>query len=101
MRACSQQLSQQSSPLFRRSAFPPVVWRLLPDHVRCNLHLEIVAELPQFLCRTGVLEENSIDFESIEFAGAVAINGVAYTVHKFTQLRVVVIRDHRARRPSL
>src|SRR3954452_6194958 len=89
-----------SSPLPRCSAFPPVVWWLLSDHGRCNLHLEVVAELPQFLCCARVLEEDSIDFQCINFAGTVAIDGFPDTSDELTQLRVVVVRDHRARRPS-
>lgn len=57
-----------SSPLSWRSAFPPVVWWPLSDHGRCYLHLEVVAELPQSLCRARVLEEDSIDVERINFA---------------------------------
>ena len=72
-----------------------------PGSWRCNLHLKIVAELPQFLCRARVLEENSIDLKRIKFAGTVAIDGVPDTVHKVTELRIVVIRDHQARCPSL
>lgn len=89
-----------SSAVSGRSAFPPVVRWLLPDHGRCNLHLEVVAELPLFLFSTGVLEENPIDFERLKFAGTVAIDGVADKVHKIAQLGVVVIRN-RARRLSL
>ena len=89
-----------SLSLSGRSAFPPVRWWLVSNHGRCNLYLEVVAELPQFLRRTGVLEENSIDFERLEFAGAVSIDGGAHTVNKFTKLSVVVSRDYQARRPS-
>ena len=73
---------------------------LLSDHGRCNLHVEVVAELPQFLCSTRVLEEDSIDVECINFTGTVAIDGFADTCDEFAQLRLVVVRDHRARRPS-
>ena len=39
----------KASPLSWRSAFPPVVWLLLPDDGRGNLHLQVVAELPSSL----------------------------------------------------
>lgn len=67
---------------------------MVPNEARCNLHLEVVAELPKFLRRTGVLEENSIDFECIEFASPVAIDGVADMVNEYAQLRIVVIRNY-------
>jgi len=90
-----------SLPLSWRSAFPPVGWWLLPDHGCRNLHGEMGAELPQLLRRARILEQSPVNFECVKFAGTVAIDGVPDTVHEVTQLRVVVIRDHRARRPSL
>jgi hypothetical protein len=52
-------------------------------------------------CRVRVLEEDSIDAERINFASKVAIDGFPDTSDKLAQLRIVVIRDQRARRPSL
>jgi hypothetical protein len=52
------------------------------------------------LCCARVLEEDSIDVECIKFAGTVAIDRFTDTTDEFAQLRVVVVRDHRARRPS-
>jgi hypothetical protein len=94
---CSEQSEHKSSPLSWRSAFPPVVGWLIPDHGRGNLHLEVVAELPQFFCSAGVLEENSIDVERIKLASTVAIDGFPDTRDQFSQLRVVIVHDHRAR----
>ena len=88
------------SPLSGSSAFPPVSWWLVPNHGRCDLYLEVVAELPQLLRRAGVLEENPINFDRTELAGTVAIDGAAHLVNKLTKLRVVVVRDNQARRPS-
>ena len=48
--------NRSSLPLSRGAAFPPVEWWLVPDHRRCNLHREGVAELPQLLRRPGVVE---------------------------------------------
>ena len=93
--------NRSSLPLSRGSAFPPVGWWLVPDHRRCNLHGEGVAELPQLFRRPGVVEENVINLERVELAGAVAIDGLPDAGDKFSQLCVVVVRDHRARRSSL
>src|SRR3954453_16919943 len=90
-----------SSPLSWRTAFPPVVWWLLPDHRRRNVHREVVAELPQLLRRPGVLEENLIDVEGVERAGAVAIDRLANAGDKVSQLRLVVLRHYGARCSSL
>jgi hypothetical protein len=47
------------------------------------------------------LEENLINVERVEFVGTVAIDGLPNAGDKFSQLCVVVVRDHRARRSSL
>jgi hypothetical protein len=61
----------------------------------------MVAELPQLLRRARILEQSPVNFERVKFAGTVAIDGVPDTVNEVTQLRLVVVRDHQARRPSL
>ena len=91
-----QELHGPSLPLSWSTAFPPVVWWFLPDHRRCNLHREVVAELPQLLRRPGVLEENLVDVEGVKRAGTVAIDGLANAGDKASQLRLVVLRDHGA-----
>jgi hypothetical protein len=74
---------------------------MVPDH-RCRiLYLEVVAELPQLLGRAGVLEENSINVERVELAGAVAIDGLTDAGDKVSQLCLVVVRDHGPRRSTL
>src|SRR3954447_16913291 len=89
------------SPLSWGTAFPPIVWWLRPDHRRCNLHRDLVAELPQFFRRPGVLEENSIDVEGVERVGTVAINGLPNAGDEVIQLCLVVLRDHGTRCSSL
>jgi hypothetical protein len=101
MSARQEQRNRPSQPRPWSSAFPPVAWRLVPDHRRCNLHLEGVAELPQLLRCPGVLEQNLINVERVELAGTVAIDGLPNAGDKFSQLCVVVVRDHRTRRSSL
>lgn len=90
-----------SLPLSWSCAFPPVAWWLVPDHRRRILHLEEVAELPQLLRRPRVLEENPINVERVELAGTVAIDRLPDAGDKFSQLCLVVVRDHDARRSSL
>ena len=90
-----------SSPFARSTAFPPVVRRLLSDYRRCDFHLEVVAELPQLLCRPRVLEQNLIDVKGVKLAGAVPIDGFTHADDKVSQLRLVVLRDHRTRCSSL
>jgi len=65
------------SPFSRRAPFPPVAGRPLADERRGNLYLEAAAELPQLLGRPGVLEENTIDLEGIQLAGAIAIDSLS------------------------
>jgi hypothetical protein len=45
--------------------------------------------------------DTSIDLEGIRLAGTVAIDGAPNSGDRLTQLRVVMIRDQRTRRPSL
>jgi hypothetical protein len=100
--ACTSEATEPPSlPRSWGSAFPPVAWWLVPDHRRRNLHLEYVAELPQLLRRPGVLEENVINVERVELAGTVAIDGLPNAGDKFSQLCLVVVRDHQTRRAPL
>ena len=89
-----------SRPLWR-APFPPVVRCTLADQVRGEHDVGEVAELPEFLRRTAVLEHDLVGFESIEFAGAKAVNGVAYVTDEFGQPRLVVRRNRLACRLSL
>ena len=101
MRARQELHGRPSLPLSWSTAFPPVAWWFLPDHRRCSLHREVVAELPQLLRRPGVLEENLIDVEGVKRAGTVAIDGLPNAGDKVSQLRLVVLSDHGARCSSL
>jgi hypothetical protein len=47
------------------------------------------------------LEENLINVKRVKLAGTVAIDGLPNAGDKFSQLCVVVVRDHRARCSSL
>jgi hypothetical protein len=61
----------------------------------------MVAELPQFLRRARVLEDDLIDLEGREVASSVAIDGICDMLDELAQLSVVVLADHRARGLSL
>ena len=71
------------------------------DHRGCRLRRELVAELPQFLRRPRLLEENLIDFEGVKGAGTVATDSLPNAGDELFQLRLVVLRDHGARCLSL
>jgi hypothetical protein len=98
---CAAAAERPPSSLSGSSAFPPVVWRLLPDHGCRQLHLEVVAELPQLFRRSVVLKEHLIDAEGVKLAGTVAIDGLCDVGDERPQLGLVVVRDHRTRRMSL
>lgn len=94
-------MERPPSSLSWSSAFPPAAWRLLLDHGRRYLHLEEVAELPQLLRRPGVLEEHLVDVEGVRLSGTVSIDGLCHVGDQHPQLRLVVVRYHRARRSPL
>jgi hypothetical protein len=73
------------------------MWWLVLDHRRCNLDLEVVAVLPEFLRRTRILEQNAVDVEGVELAGAVAIDSLTNAGDKVSQRCWVVLLNHRAR----
>jgi hypothetical protein len=69
---------------------------LLPDQRRGELHLDVIAELPQLLGRARVLEQNAVELEGVELAGAVAIDSLADAGDEVAQLGFVVFGDQRA-----
>ena len=83
------------------AAFPPVVRRPLLDGRRRELDGVVVAELPQFFRRPGVLEQDAVDVEGVELAGAVSIDGLPDAGHQHREVGLVVLGDHRARRLPL
>jgi hypothetical protein len=70
---------------------------MVDDHRRCDLHVKAVAELPQLLRCSRVLEEHTIDLEGIQFTGTVAIDSLPDSSNKRSQLRGVIVRNHRTR----
>jgi len=87
-------LNGVTSSLLWCPAFPAVGWRLFTDQVRRELDIHHVAELPELLRRTGVLEEDLVDVERIQLAGTVAVNDYTDTRYQLSQLDLV-IRRHR------
>jgi hypothetical protein len=53
--------------------------------VRRRLGIHQLAELPEFLRRTGELEDRLVDVEGIQFAGTVAVDGSAHVVEELSQ----------------
>jgi hypothetical protein len=83
-------LAAGRSPSLRSSTFPPVDWRSITDVARHGFYVCEVAELPELLCGTGVLEKGVICGESIELAGAEAVDCEAYMANELGQTRFLV-----------
>ena len=60
-----------------------------------------VAELPQLLGRSRVLEQHLVDVERVQLAGAVPVDGVTDASYELGLLSLVVRRDKVARGLSL
>jgi hypothetical protein len=67
---------------------------MFSDHRRCDIHLEVVAELPELLRRPGVLKEDLIDVECVQLAGTMAIDSLPDAGDKLSQLCAVVVRHN-------
>jgi hypothetical protein len=86
---------------FRRSALPPVNRGALAQQVGCPLDVCHVAELPQLLGATRVLEQNAIDIECVKAAAAKIIDRGSYVRDELAERRLVVGRYHLAGFPAL
>src|SRR5215475_9295588 len=73
-----------------RSALPPVDRGALAHQVGCPLDVCHVAELPQLLGGTGVLEQCAIDFECIQVAAAKIIDRGSNVRDELAERRLVV-----------
>jgi hypothetical protein len=89
------------SSSLRRSPFPPVRRRPLGNDLSGEHDVGEVAELPQFVRGTAVLEDGLIGVERVQIAGAKTIQRFRYTPDKLTQTRLVIRRNHLACGPSL
>jgi hypothetical protein len=70
------------------------------DQGRRNLNVQLVPELAQFSGRARVREEDLVDIERIQCAGAVAIDGIAGRGDEYPQLGIGVLGDHGASDPQ-
>ena len=68
---------------------------------RCELDVADVAELPEFLRSTGVLEQHLVDIDGLKFAAAESVNRLSYVRDEFGELRFVVGRHRLACLPTL
>lgn len=91
----------RASPRPTSPALPPAAGRLVPNHPGCNLDVSEVAELPEFLRRSGVLEEHLIDVEGVEFSGPETFDRQFHVANKLAELLLVVRRDGLAGGPTI
>jgi hypothetical protein len=89
------------SPSTRRPAIPPVAGPFIPDDSRRNLDVPQAAELPEFLRRPGVLKDECVDFERVEFTGLEMLDGHLDVTDKLAQLFFVIGRDSLACSPTI
>ena len=66
-----------------------------------DLDVTQVAELPELLGSTGVLEQHLVDGERIHFAVAVVVGCLGDVCDEFDELRLVVARHILACLPTL
>jgi len=85
----------------RRSTLPPDGWCLVTNQTRSELDVGKVAELPELLRGTAVLEDDLVGLEGIELAGTKAVNSLAHTLDKLDQTSLVIRRHNLARSPAL
>jgi hypothetical protein len=87
-------LTRRASSRLRCAAFPPVRRCALADHGRGEHGVGAVAELPEFLGGTAVLEDDLVGLEGVEFTSAKAVNNFANMADEFGQSSFV-LRSHR------
>ena len=80
------------SSSLRRSPFPPVGRCPLGNYLRGEHDVGEVAELPQFVRGTAVLEDHLIGSERVQIAGAKAIQRFPYTPDKLLLFLREVLR---------
>ena len=65
-----------------------------------DLDVTQVAELPELLGSTGVLEQHLVDGERMQFAVSVAVGCLGDVGNKFNELRLVIARHILACLPT-
>jgi hypothetical protein len=80
---------------------PPVDRRLVVYLARGELDLAHVAELPELLRRTGVLEQHLIDVERVQLPASEEFDRIGHVLHKIPEPSLVVRRNCLACLPTL
>lgn len=95
LRAGARTLATSPSP--RRSALPPVAGLIVSDHSRSDLDVSQAAELPELFGCSGVLKDEFVDFERVEFTGLEPCDGLLDLADELAELLLVIGRDGLAR----
>lgn len=82
-----------TSPSPTRSALPPVAGAIVSDHSRRDLDVSQAAELPELLGCSGVLKDEFVDFERVEFTGLEALDGQLDLAYELAELFLVKGRN--------
>ena len=79
-----------------RPALPPVDRRALVQVVCRDLDISQVAELPELLDGTGVLEQNMVHIERVQLVGTKAIDRLSHVRDELGKRRLVIGRHYLA-----
>jgi len=79
-----------------RTQVPPVGRYTVIDHACGDLDVGKVAELPELLRGTAVLEDDPVGVQGIDLAGAEPVKSLAHTLDKFGLTSLVICRNHLA-----
>ncbi|WP_182481081.1 hypothetical protein [Nocardioides immobilis] len=82
-----------NSPSPTRSALPPVAGVIVSDHSRRDLDVSQAAELPELFGGSGVLKDEFVDFERVEFTGLEALDGQLDLAYELAELLLVKGRN--------
>jgi len=81
---------------FWRTQVPPVGRYTVTNHACGDLDVGKVAELPELLRGTAVLEDDPVGVKGIELAGAEPVNSLAHTLDKSGQTSLVICHNRLA-----
>ena len=82
-------------------ALPPVAGKFVLDYSCRDLDVSEVAELPELFGRPGVLKDEFVDFEGVEFTGLEAIEREPDVTDELAQLFLVIRRHRLASGPTI
>jgi hypothetical protein len=89
------------SPAPAHPEIPPVAGRFVTDDSRCVLNVPHVAEFPELLRGSGVLEDDFVDFERVDVTRLEPMDGQLDAPDELTELLLVVGRDRLACSPTI